>query len=57
MQPSTEQIAAGVAKAKEMLEAHAPSFVRNMITDEQITEGVTEILTAALATDVKEDPK
>jgi hypothetical protein len=51
MTPTPEQIAAGVAKAKEMLAAsHLPSFITHQVTDDQLKEGITEILVAALAT-------
>lgn len=49
MKPTDAQIAAGVAEAKKLMDQYAPSFVRNMVTDDQLTQGVTAIVTAALA--------
>lgn len=48
MTPTQAQIAAGIAKAKELMTEYAPAFVARMVTDEQLTEGVTQIVTAAL---------
>lgn len=49
MTPTPEQIAAGVAEAKKLIAEYAPPFLARQISDEQITQGVTEIVTAALA--------
>jgi spore maturation protein CgeB len=48
MTPTKDQINLGVAEAKSLMSQYAPSFIANMITDDQITQGVTAILVAAL---------
>jgi hypothetical protein len=56
-QPTPAQIAAGVAKAKEMLaKAPLPSFIAHQITDDQIAEGITEIATAILSVPIVPSP-
>jgi hypothetical protein len=62
MTPTPEQIAAGVAKAKEMLAAApVPDFLKDQVTDDQITGAVTDVVTAALnatpPTDTTESPQ
>lgn len=49
MKPTQAQIDAGVAEAKKLMAEYAPRFVQNMVSDEQLTEGITAIVTAALA--------
>jgi hypothetical protein len=55
MYPTPQQIAAGVAAAKEMItdtEVNVPFFIKEFIaqkaTDEAITNAVTRVVTAAL---------
>ena len=50
MTPTQPQLDAGVAKAKELIAAAPiPQFIANQITDEEVVQAVTEIVTAALA--------
>jgi hypothetical protein len=49
MIPTVQQIAAGVAAAKEMIvDAPIPQFLKNQISDDDITNAVTRVITAAL---------
>jgi hypothetical protein len=49
MTPTPEQIAAGVAAAKEMIaDAPIPDFLKSQVTDDDITNAVTRVVTAAL---------
>jgi hypothetical protein len=49
MYPTPSQIAAGVAAAKEMIaDAPIPDFLKSQVTDEDITNAVTRVVTAAL---------
>ena len=49
MIPTVQQIAAGVAAAKEMIaDAPIPDFLKNQVTDADITNAVTRVVTAAL---------
>ena len=47
MTPTNAQIKAGSDKARAMLKAYS-GFYNNMVTDDEITDIVTKILTAAL---------
>jgi hypothetical protein len=50
MTPTQAQIDAGVAKAKQLIAgAPIPAFIANQITDEEIAQAVSEIVTAAFA--------
>ena len=48
MTPTKDQIDLAVAETKKLITQYAPSFIANMVTDDQIVQGVTDILTAAL---------
>ena len=47
MTPTNAQIKAGSDKARAILKAYS-GFYNNMVTDEEITDIITKILTAAL---------
>ena len=49
MTPTAQQIAAGIAAAKEMIaDAPIPDFLKSQVTEEDITNAVTRVVTAAL---------
>jgi len=48
MKPTDVQIKVGSDKARAMLKAYS-GFYNNMVTDEEITDIVTQILTAVFA--------
>ena len=49
MTPTPEQIAAGVAVAKDLIaSAPVPDFLKGQVTDDDITNAVTKVVTAAL---------
>jgi hypothetical protein len=48
MTPTKAEIDAGVVEAKKLVAQYVPAFLQGQINDDEIAQGVTAILTAAL---------